>query len=283
VTTSTTPPLQTIVADDGSTLAYRELGSGPPVLLLHGWPTSSHLWRNVMPALAEHNRVLALDLPGFGGSDKSADVRYDFAYFEAAIDRFLAAVDVDTDTGAVGLVGHDLGGPIAVHWMLARPGRVSKLALLNTLLYPEFSEAVVEFVTELLTPDARAHRVSDLGLAEVMRLGVTNEAVVTDDLVAAIVGPFRVDKDREALANAAIGAPPAGFAEIAAGLGAIDVPVRAIYGEDDQILPDVAETMTRLAADVPQTEVTAIPNCGHFLQEEQPELVAQLLAAFFAA
>lgn len=52
------------------TLAYRELGSGPPVLLLHGWPTSSFLWRNVMPPIARANRVIALDLPGFGGSSK---------------------------------------------------------------------------------------------------------------------------------------------------------------------------------------------------------------------
>ena len=67
---------------DGLTIAYRELGSGPPVLLLHGWPTSSFLWRDVMEPIAEHNRVVAIDLPGFGASDKPLGVRYDFDLFE---------------------------------------------------------------------------------------------------------------------------------------------------------------------------------------------------------
>ena len=57
---------------DGLEIGYRELGEGPPVLLLHGWPTSSHLWRDVMPAIARANRVIAPDLPGFGVSDKPA-------------------------------------------------------------------------------------------------------------------------------------------------------------------------------------------------------------------
>lgn len=277
MTTTTTPHVRTIVGVDDTTLAYRELGSGPPVLLLHGWPTSSYLWRNVMPALAENNRVLALDMPGFGASDKPTDVRYDFDYLEAAIDRFLAALDIDR----VALAGHDLGGPLAVHWMLSRPGRATRLALLNTLLYPEFSDAVVEFVTELLTPDARAHRVSDAGLTEVMQVGVADPSVITDDLMAAVLAPFQTADAREALANAGVGLAPGGFTEIAAGLASIDVPVRAIYGERDQILPDVAETMTRLVADVPQAVVTALPGCGHFLQEEEPELVARELATFF--
>ena len=277
MTTTTTPHLRTIVGDDDSTLAYRELGDGPPVLLLHGWPTSSYLWRNVMPALAEHNRVLALDMPGFGGSDKPTDVRYDFDYLEAAIDRFLEALGVDE----VALAGHDLGGPLAVHWMLTHPGRTTRLALLNTLLYPEFSEAVVEFVTELLTPDARAHRVSDAGLTEVMQVGVADPSVVTDELMAAVLAPFDTADAREALANAGVGLPPEGFTEIGARLGEIDVPVRVVYGERDQILPDVADTMARLAADVPQTVVTALPDCGHFLLEEDPERVARELAPFF--
>lgn len=276
--TSTDLPARTIVVDDGSTLGYRELGSGPPVLLLHGWPTSSHLWRNVMPAIAERNRVLALDLPGFGASDKPLGARYDFAQFEAAIDLFLAAVGIDR----VGVAGHDLGGPVAVHWVLSRPGRVSRLALLNTLLYPEFSKAVVDFVAELSSRVGREHRTSDAGLAEVMGLGVTDPSIVTPELIASVTAPFDTSESRQAVAAAAIGLSPDGFTEIAAGLGGIDIPVRVVYGEDDRILPDVADTMARLTADVPQTEVTAIADCGHFLQEEAPELVGELLATFFA-
>ena len=127
-----TTTLDTVKAN-GMTIAYRELGSGPPVLLLHGWPTSSFLWRNVMAPIARGNRVVAPDLPGFGGSDKPLDVQYDFDLFESTLDEFLAALDIDE----VGLAVHDLGGPVGVHWAVHRPQRVTKLALLNTLLYPQ--------------------------------------------------------------------------------------------------------------------------------------------------
>jgi len=80
-------------------LAYRELGAGPPVLLLHGWPTSSYLWRRVLGPLARRHRVVALDLPGFGGSDKPTGVRYSFGFFERAIDGFLAALQIDGEIG----------------------------------------------------------------------------------------------------------------------------------------------------------------------------------------
>jgi haloalkane dehalogenase len=166
--------------------------------------------------------------------------------------------------------------------MLARPGRVSRLALLNTLLYPEFSDSVIEFVTELLTPEPRVHRVSDAGLREMMELGITDPALVTDDLMAAIVAPFATPGSRDSLADAGIGLAPEGFTEIAAGLPSVDVPVRVVYGKDDNLLPDVAETFARLSKDVPGTEVTAVPDCGHFIPEQAPEVVTKALADFFA-
>jgi haloalkane dehalogenase len=61
------------------------------------------------------------------------------------------------------------------------------------------------------------------------------------------------------------------------------VPLRVVYGERDRILPDISETVARLAADVPHAEITALPHCGHFLQEEAPGEVGELLAPFFAA
>ena len=172
---------------DGLTIAYRELGSGPPVLLLHGWPTSSFLWRDVMVPVAEHNRVVAVDLPGFGASDKPLGTRYDFDLFERTLDGFLAALGIEE----VGLAVHDLGGPVGVHWALHRPERVTKLALLNTLVYPEFSEAVLEFITACSTPELREQLTSPAGLEAAMRLGLADEGHLTDEVLAAVREPFQ--------------------------------------------------------------------------------------------
>jgi pimeloyl-ACP methyl ester carboxylesterase len=263
---------------DGLTIAYRELGEGPAVVLLHGWPTSSFLWRNVMPAIARANRVIAPDLPGFGASDKPTGVRYDFAFFERALDGLLTELDVDR----VGLAVHDLGGPVGVHWALEHPERVTGLALLNTLVYPEFSPAVLEFVKALTTPELRDQITSPEGLADVMRLGLADKSNATDEVIAGVRAPFADEASRRALADAGVGLDLELFGEIGRRLPSLTVPVRIVYGEQDPILPDVAETMARLARDLPQAQVTTLPECGHFLQEEAPDQVGELLAEFFA-
>jgi pimeloyl-ACP methyl ester carboxylesterase len=271
-----TTTLNTVQVND-LRLGYRELGSGPAVLLLHGWPTSSFLWRNVMPPMARANRVIALDLPGFGGSDKPEGARYTFGYFERAIDGFLDELGIED----VAMAGHDLGGPVAVHWALERPGRVTKLALLNTLVYPEFSDAVMEFVRALMTPEARDRLTSPEGLEEIMRLGLVDDAVVSEELLAGVREPFQSEQARLSLAHAGIGLELETFAQIGKRLRELTMPVRVIYGEQDRILPDVAQTMERLKGDLPQADVTALPDCGHFLQEEAPDEVGRLLGRFF--
>jgi haloalkane dehalogenase len=260
-------------------IGYRELGAGPPVLLIHGWPTSSFLWRDVMPAIAEHNRVVAIDLPGFGSSGKPLRTRYDFAFFATAIDGLLEALEIDR----VALAVHDLGGPVGVHWALRNRDRLTRLALLNTLLYPEFSEAVQEFVTACATPGLRERLTGPDGLEEAMRLGLADPSSLTDATLSGVLDPFGSPDARRALADAGIGLQLEGFADIARELPSLDVPVRIVYGTEDRILPDVARTMTRVASDLPQAVVTALPGCGHFLQEEAPGEVGRLLAAFFAA
>jgi len=263
---------------NGMTVAYRELGSGPPVLLLHGWPTSSFLWRNVMEPIARANRVVAPDLPGFGASDKPLDAGYDFEFFEATLDGLLEALGID----AAGLAVHDLGGPVGVHWTLNRPGRVTKLALLNTLLYPDFSEAVMAFIKACTEPELREQLTSPAGLEAAMRLGLGDESRLTPEVIAGVREPFGDDDSRRALAAAGIGLQVEGFSEIERNLSSLKIPVRIIYGERDRILPDVSETMARVQRDLPQAEVTALPDCGHFLQEEAPERIGEELARFFA-
>jgi pimeloyl-ACP methyl ester carboxylesterase len=263
---------------DGLTLAYRELGSGPPVLLLHGWPTSSFLWRDVMRPIARKNRVIGLDLPGFGGSDKPLDVRYDFAFFERALDLFVEQLGIEE----LGLAVHDLGGPIGLHWALDRPGRVAKLALLNTLVYPEFSEAVIAFVRACSTEGAREQITGPDGLESIMREGLADPTRLAAETLAAVQEPFRSADARRALAAAGIGLGRRGFVEIARRLPSLQIPVLIVYGERDRVLPDVSETMARVAADLPQAELIALPTCGHFLQEEAPDQVGELLARFFS-
>ena len=262
---------------DGLTLGYRESGSGPPVLLLHGWPTSSLLWREVMVPIARANRVVAVDLPGFGASDKPLDVRYNFAFFERVLDQFLARLGIEE----LSLGVHDLGGPIGLHWLLDRPGRVTKLALLNTLVYPEFSDAVKEFIRACAAPDASEKIAGPSGLEEILRDGVADRASLAPETLAALLEPFQTPESRRALAAAGIGVERRGFIEIAQKLSALRVPVRIIYGERDRLLPDVATTMARVKADLPQAEVTAFPDRGHFIQLEAPEQVGDLLGRFF--
>jgi pimeloyl-ACP methyl ester carboxylesterase len=263
---------------DGLKVGYREQGEGPAVLLLHGWPTSSYLWRDVMPPIAARNRVIAPDLPGFGVSDKPLDVTYDVAFFERAIDGLLEALDVDR----VGLAVHDLGGPVGVHWALRNPDRVTSLALLNTLLYPQFHPSVIEAVSTLVDPARRDELTSRDGMAELMKLALADESRATDDLLAAVHAPFESEESREALAKAGTELGIDAFVEIEQRLPELRVPVRIVYGERDRALPDVAETMARAARDLPQAQGTALPDCGHFLQEEEPDQVGELLAEFFA-
>lgn len=259
-------------------LAYRELGAGPPVLLLHGWPTSSFLWRDVMRPIARSNRVVALDLPGFGASDKPVGVRYSFEFFGRALDLFLAHLDIDQ----LGLAVHDLGGPVGLHWAFARPGRVAKLALLNTLVYPEFSEAVKEFVRACASPELREKLTSPSGLESLIRDGLVDSAKLSPDVLAAMLEPFITAEARRALADAGIGLSRKGFAQIARQLPTLRIPVRVVYGARDRLLPDIANTMARVKMDLPQAEVTVLQDCGHFIQEEAPAQVGDLLARFFA-
>ena len=266
------------VTVDGLRLHYRGAGQGEPVLLLHGWPTSSFLWREVMQPIAERNRVLALDLVGFGQSDKPPEASYSFRFHHRMLDGFVEKLGIET----TGLAVHDLGGPIGLYWLCQRPERVSKLALLNTIIYPDPSWAVIAFVLACRLPLARTLLASDWGLKLAMKIGIRDQRRITADLVAGVRAPFKTRNDRRALLKAGAALSPKGFHEIARKLPGFEGPVRIVYGERDAILPDVAQTMARAQRDLPQAKVTAIPNCGHFLQEDRPDEMGQILAAFFA-
>lgn len=265
------------VSVGGRKLHYLEAGSGPPVLLLHGWPTNAQLWRRTLGPLSGKRRAIALDLPGFGKSDKPTDVRYSFRFFDEVLTGFLEAVGVEK----TGLAVHDLGGPIGLHWAIKNPARITDLAVLNTLVFPETSWAVKLFVAATFVPGVREYISSPKGVRGAMRFGVQDKSKITPEIAALYSDPYEPRDARKALLKAGHGLAPKGLAETARGLSSLKVPVRLVYGEADRILPDVAKTMTRLKGIWPDAELTKLRDCGHFLQEDAGEEVARLLTGFF--
>jgi pimeloyl-ACP methyl ester carboxylesterase len=263
---------------DGLRLHYVERGEGEAVLLLHGWPTSSYLWRNIIGPLGEGNRAIAVDLPGFGKSDKPLDASYSFAFYSHMLSGFLGALGIERTALAV----HDIGGMIGLYWAAQHPERLNKLALLNTLVYPGLSWAAIAFVAMAKLPGSRSLLTSPAGIRFGLRTGVADTSRLSEETIRAYQEPFRRKEARQALAKAGTGMHPRGLKKIASWMPTMRAPVRIIYGARDRILPDVAKTMGKVKNDVAQAEETVLEDCGHFLQEERPEEIAAMLSEFLA-
>lgn len=119
----------------GSTMAYVEHGSGDPIVLLHGNPTSSYLWRKVIPQLASSGRCIAPDLIGMGDSARVAQGpdAYRFSMHAEYLEALLDVLDVREK---VTLVGHDWGGALLFDWGRKNPGSVLGVAFMETILTP---------------------------------------------------------------------------------------------------------------------------------------------------
>lgn len=108
---------------------YEEAGTGNPIVLLHGNPTSSYLWRSVLPELSVHGRCLALDLIGFGRSGKP-DITYRFLDHTRYLDAWLNLLELDDVT----FIGHDWGGALAFDWAARHPSQVRGIAFMETIV-----------------------------------------------------------------------------------------------------------------------------------------------------
>ena len=114
-------------------MAYVDVGQGYPIVFLHGNPTSSYLWRNLIPHLGKSARCLAPDLIGMGSSGKSADGSYRFVDHSRHLDAWLDSVEL---TGKVTLVVHDWGSALGFHWARRNPDRIMGIAYMEAIVQP---------------------------------------------------------------------------------------------------------------------------------------------------
>lgn len=142
----------------GLTVFYREAGSpdAPAVVLLHGFPSSSHMFRNLMPTLADRYRVIAPDLPGFGLSDmpSPANFPYGFATFADVVDQLLTQLGV----GRYALYVMDYGAPVGFRLALRHPDRVSALIVQNGNAYEDGMGDFWATTRALWADDSEANR-----------------------------------------------------------------------------------------------------------------------------
>ena len=255
---------------------YLSAGKGDVILLLHGWPTSSFLWRNIMPALAESHQVIAMDLPGFGQSDKKIEDSYSFRYYARIISGFLDNLGVEKITLGV----HDLGGPLGLFWMVNNMEKVDKLILLNTLVYPDFSWGVKLFGLASIIPGVKNWLTSPTGIKKAIFFGVHQNKGLTNEVIEHYQAPFKDKIARKVLLKTVQRLSIKGFKSIEEKLANFKGAVQIVYGEKDRILPHVKQTMQRVKHDLPQANITILNDCGHFIQEEAASKISTILVQF---
>jgi pimeloyl-ACP methyl ester carboxylesterase len=274
---------------------------GPALVLLHGLPTASWLWRRCLPALAAARpgwRIIAPDLPGYGRSAArgGAGPRH--------LGRWLHAILATLGVGRFALAGHDLGGLVALTDAVARATRpdhparlggprLERLILLDTTIYPA-PRLVLGLLPALVPPLAElsllwlgrggAARAADrralyvAGLRELLAPGTAWSAAEWAEYAL----PYGdVAGWREATRSIRALAPQAPFVlRCLADLRRLGVPTRLIWGAGDPFFPLATAERLRRAIPGAEARVHAIAGAGHFPQEDRPDEVARLIADF---
>lgn len=270
---------------DGLRIFYREAGrpDAPAVLLLHGFPTSSHMFRSLIPLLAQRFRVVAPDLPGFGFSDAPDRTAFNYSFDRLAdvIGRFTDAVGL----ARFALYVFDYGAPIGFRLALAHPERITGIVSQNGNAYEEGlsegwnpiqaywrepTEARRAALRDFLAPDATRWQYTH---------GVANEALIApesytlDSALLARAGNAEIQLDLflDYASNVAL------YPRFQAYLRAHRPPLLAVWGRNDPFfLPAGAEAFRR---DVPDAEVRFLET-GHFALETHAEEIGALIVEF---
>jgi haloalkane dehalogenase len=252
-------------------LAYRESGpkDGPVALLVHGYPESSYMWRDVLPALEEVGRhAIAPDLAGFG--DSEPDPPGTWERHVESIERFRCELEIERCV----LVVHDWGGLIGLRWACEHPEAIEALVISATGFFPDGKWSGM---AEALRAPGTGEQVVDAldrgGFAGLLR---SVSPSMSDDAIDEYWKAYAdVPRRRGQLELYRSGH----FEQLAQyDLAALEVPVLLVWGETDEFAPVAGAH--RFQRELADTELVVIDGAGHFVWEDDPERCAAALTGF---
>jgi pimeloyl-ACP methyl ester carboxylesterase len=262
-------------------LAVHETGRGKPLILIHGLGASSYSWHKIAPALARTHRVIAIDLKGFGKSDKPLDGRY--SIFDQA--RLIEDYITRNELRGASIIGHSYGGGVALAVALklkdAGDYRIEKLVLIDSIAYrqplPFFFQllqtpVIGELGLQIVPPE--------LQMARALAIAYHEDGKVTQETVNNYASALHSEGGRHALLHTINSLDPAQADEVSKHYKTLTVPTLILWCDHDKIVP--LKIGKRLARDLPNGRIRLIENCGHIPHEEQPEVTLNAITAFTA-
>jgi len=260
-------------------LYYEEHGKGPPVLLLHGFGASTFTWRHIAPDLAQTHRVIAVDLKGFGQSDKPFDERYSVS--DQA--ELVAQLIEDKDLRDLTVVGHSFGGGVALRLALDASarlnGRISRLVLLDSIAYQQqipvfFRLLDVPLVSQVgvrMVPPSVQTRVA-------LQIAYHDDSKIDPEEVEIYAAPLKTAAGKHAIVQSARQIVPADIDTLPDRFKTITLPTLILWCDHDRIVP--LEIGIKLRRTLPNSTLRLVEGCGHMPQEEQPKATLALLKGF---
>jgi pimeloyl-ACP methyl ester carboxylesterase len=256
-----------IVPTSGGRLSIVDVGEGPAVVLLHGFPLSSFLWRRFVPMLAGAFRVIAPDLLGAGDSDKPHDAPLDIGAQAGYVREALDTLGVERYAA----VAHGDGGGVAQRLALDG-GAIDALVLIDSIGFGDWPKGVA------ISPDDGVTAASQV---ERMLAGGMTSRPVDPDVLAGYVAPFGGADGSAIYARAATALDGRGLSGQEEAMAAWTFPVFLLWGEDDPYYPvTLAERLNDVIA---SSSLALLPGCGHYPPEEAPETVAPLITEYLRA
>jgi 2-hydroxymuconate-semialdehyde hydrolase len=258
----------------GGEMAYVDEGVGPPVVLVHGFPTSSFLWRREAWLLAQRMRVIAPDLLGYGRSA----VRPNADLSEPAQAGYVRELLDHLGVRELAIVGHDIGGAVAQMLALDDGLDVRAIALLDSACFDAWPVEGVKML-QAVTPEQQTAEFAEELVRLTFDLGMAHRDRLDEPDLRSYVEPWTRDPGDLFQAVRAISGK--GLAGRDAELAALDTPVLIVWGEEDPFLG--SELAERLGDVLPGSAVALLPGCSHFVTEDAPQTVGPLVYEYLRA